>query len=371
MDNPLNFSDGKGQLQDSPDSDDRLFHKFSSELQLDYDLLFQQVMSHSRVALCLSDPMQEDCPIIFVNAAFVELTGYSEDEIIGRNCRFLQGPDTDPEAVYQIRRALAAKEVAAIDILNYRKDGSSFWNALHIGPIYNAKGGVRYFFGTQWEKDTAPIGGEEEQLSRNLARELSHRIKNLFSVIGGIINVTGRVRNARSIADEINTRIQALGRAYEKTLDEASSGAIPLSDAIKAVLEPFDPAGTKLVCRGANVRVPFAIISIVGLILHELAIEARQYGAWSPASDPIEVYWTLAPDEKEIIIRWSHGKGPCSDPSNDLNNDLEIASSSSPQEETGSQMITQLLQSVKGKIERNWHGSRLNMVLNIPIEVEK
>jgi PAS domain S-box-containing protein len=92
-----------------------------------------------------------DAPIVFVNRAFRWLTGYDEQDIIGRNCRFLQGPGTDPEAVARIRTALANEDVVVVELLNYRKDGTAFWNALHLGPIYDAQGRLIYYFGSQWD----------------------------------------------------------------------------------------------------------------------------------------------------------------------------------------------------------------------------
>ena len=89
-------------------------------------LLFEQAMAQTRMAICLTDPNQEDDPIVFCNRAFRELTGYDEDEIVGHNCRFLQGPDTTPESVETVRQILLERRVDTVEIVNYRKDGSSF-----------------------------------------------------------------------------------------------------------------------------------------------------------------------------------------------------------------------------------------------------
>src|SRR5690349_15160652 len=99
-------------------------------------LLFEQAMAQTRMAVCLSDPNMPDDPIVFCNEAFERLTGYSAEEVIGRNCRFLQGPDTDPHEVARLRDALREEKVAVVELVNYRKDGTRFWNALHLGPIY-------------------------------------------------------------------------------------------------------------------------------------------------------------------------------------------------------------------------------------------
>jgi len=197
-------------------------------------VLFEQAMAQTRMAICLCDPNQPDLPIVFANRAFRRLTGYSEEEIVGRNCRFLQGPKTDPEPITRIREAIANEDVVVVELLNYRKNGTTFWNALHLGPIYNDKGELVYFFGSQWDVSDVRAARAEERHAKEMARELSHRMKNMFAVISGIVNVTGRVRGIQGEAAEINSRIQALGRAYETTLDDASSGSIDIGEAIRA-----------------------------------------------------------------------------------------------------------------------------------------
>lgn len=97
----------------------------------------------------LTDPQLPDNPIVFVNDIFLELTGYSKEEAIGINCRFLQGPDSDPKAVRAIREAIHKLEPITVDILNYCKDGSTFWNRLRIRPIVSSSGMLVNFVGVQ------------------------------------------------------------------------------------------------------------------------------------------------------------------------------------------------------------------------------
>ena len=101
------------------------------------------------MSVVFSDPFLRDNPMIYVSEEFETQTGYSAKEAVGRNCRFLQGPDTDPHAVEAIRQALQARTVFAIDILNYRKDGKPFMNRLRIRPIFDERGELRFFVGAQ------------------------------------------------------------------------------------------------------------------------------------------------------------------------------------------------------------------------------
>ena len=187
-------------------------------------MLFEQAMAQTRMAICLTDPNQHDNPIVFANRAFRELTGYDEDEILGRNCRFLQGRRTDREQVQAMRRAIESEEVTIVELLNYRKDGSAFWNALHLGPIYNDAGDLIYFFGSQWDVTDVKSARAGEQHARVLARELSHRMKNMFAVISGIVTVSGRMHKIEGEAAEINSRHRHGRLGHHRRRPEGAAG---------------------------------------------------------------------------------------------------------------------------------------------------
>lgn len=106
--------------------------------------LLQQAIDDASVSITLADPSQPDQPLVYVNNAFEETTGYPPEETLGRNCRFLQGADTDPETVARIRRAIDDEEPVTVELRNYRRDGSEFWNRLTITPIYDDDELVRY-----------------------------------------------------------------------------------------------------------------------------------------------------------------------------------------------------------------------------------
>lgn len=99
----------------------------------------------------LADPDLEDAPIIYANKAFERLTGYSRDEIIGHNCRFLQGDDRDQEARFQIANAMQRHEAVEVTLRNYRKDGTLFHNRLKIVPLFDRKQRVIYYLGVQYD----------------------------------------------------------------------------------------------------------------------------------------------------------------------------------------------------------------------------
>lgn len=316
-------------------------------------VLFEQAMAQTRMAVCLSDPTQPDLPIVFANRAFRRLTGYEEDEVLGRNCRFLQGPKTDRNAVARVREAIENEDVLVIELLNYRKDGTPFWNALHLGPIYDAQGKLIYFFGSQWDISDVRAARAEERHAREMARELSHRMKNMFSVISGIVNVMGRVRGVEAEAAEINSRIQALGRAYETTLDEASTGVIDLGPAVKAILEPY-AVGERLQLLGNGAQVPFSVMSLIGLVLHELAANATRYGAWAEGADgQVSLDWQRK--DGVVVLTWVESGGPRVQGLPDKSG-------------TGALLIDRMVAAARGTIDREWKAEGLRAVLTVPIE---
>jgi PAS domain S-box-containing protein len=126
----------------------------------------------------ISDPNLPDCPIVFANPAFHRITGYPPEEVLGRNCRFLQGPGSAPAAVAAIRAAVAEARPIDIRLVNYRRDGSRFVNELHISPVRDAAGQLLYFLGIQHdvtERVKAEEAARRAQRAEALARRAAER----------------------------------------------------------------------------------------------------------------------------------------------------------------------------------------------------
>lgn len=120
-----------------------------------------QILDNCVNGVTLSDPDLPDNPIVYANEVFEQMTGYSRDEIIGRNCRFLQGDDRDQAAIDEIRAALAEKRAVDVTLRNYRKDGTLFHNRLSIRPLLDPDGQVIYYLGVQYDV-TAQVTAQEE-----------------------------------------------------------------------------------------------------------------------------------------------------------------------------------------------------------------
>lgn len=182
--------------------------------------------------MVITDPHLPDNPIIYLNTAFENITGYSRDRVIGRNCRFLQGAKTDAKAQEAISEALLKEETATIDIYNYRADGEGFWNRLIIGPLYDDDGKLRYFFGIQ--SDLSKIR-DENRVSRHadrVLREVQHRIKNHLSMIASMVRMEARNSGADESFASLASRVDALQTLYQEM---AVSGVSSIdSDTIQA-----------------------------------------------------------------------------------------------------------------------------------------
>ncbi len=111
--------------------------------------LYDRALAATSCGIVITDARHPNNPIIYCNPAFVEITGYSPDEVIGRNCRFLQGSDTDLQAIEQIRQSIQAEQECRVVLKNYRKDGTFFWNELTISPVRDASGCLTHFIGIQ------------------------------------------------------------------------------------------------------------------------------------------------------------------------------------------------------------------------------
>jgi PAS domain S-box-containing protein len=140
---------------------------------------FIAALERTRQPMIVTDPRIPDNPIVFANPAFLALTGYSADEVLGRNCRFLQGPDTDPAAVAQVRGAIAGRKEVKVQLLNYRKDGSTFWNELYLSPVFDEAGELLNFFASQVDVTPARQGQVAAERLGGIERRLADAQRQL------------------------------------------------------------------------------------------------------------------------------------------------------------------------------------------------
>ena len=141
----------------------------------------EELISNSKVAAVVSDPRQKDNPIVACNQAFIDLTGYSRAEIVGRNCRFLRGERTEPEQTAMLREAVAGTRPVMVELINYKKDGTAFRNAVMIAPLFDAAGDISYFLGSQMAIDDS--GASRHEQARALVDGLSRRQRQILEAL--------------------------------------------------------------------------------------------------------------------------------------------------------------------------------------------
>lgn len=163
-------------------------------------------------AFLITDDSQPDNPIIDANSAFTAMTGYARSEILGRNCRFLQGPGTDPAAIDVLRQAIAVDRPQTVTLLNYRRDRSAFWNEVTVSPLRDPDGQGRYYVGIQRD---VTVRRQAEDLSQSLETErsriefttsimqtLRHELKSPLSIICGYTELLLDARTTPITADQ-------------------------------------------------------------------------------------------------------------------------------------------------------------------------
>lgn len=133
--------------------------------------VLSQILDTCVNGITLSDPDQEDNPIVYANAAFELITGYDRDEIVGHNCRFLQGEDRDQAGIERIREAMREQQPVTVTLRNYRKDGTLFHNRFSIRPLFDRQGNLIYFLGIQYDVTNQVQAEEELQRLNALLKE--------------------------------------------------------------------------------------------------------------------------------------------------------------------------------------------------------
>lgn len=267
---------------------------------------FAAAVRATRMPMVVTDPNRADNPIVFANQAFQDLTGYTREEIIGRNCRFLQGPNTDRQQVARLREAIAEGEAIDVDLLNYRKDGTTFWNALYLSPVRDDAGQILYFFASQMNvterveaRDTIARQKAiiEEEVERRTAalnaaleaktvllHEVDHRVKNNLTMIGSLLRLQARSASDPVFSKRLNAmleRIDALATVHRqlyqsddlKTFDVGRFAETLLADVVGA-------SGRSDIAIGSNcasIPVPATHATPLGLILNEIYTNAIKH----------------------------------------------------------------------------------------------
>jgi PAS domain S-box-containing protein len=176
-----------------------------------------RAMDEAQVGISMADA-EGDLPIVYANEGFERVTGYDAAEIVGRNCRFLQGAATDEAAVAELGDAVDAGEAASVELLNYRADDSPFWNEVRLSPIEGPDGDLTHYLGFQTDVTERK---RTEQLVRLLNRVLRHNLRNDLNVLLGVGNHLQSGLTEDDDVSELGERIERTANRLVGTSEQA------------------------------------------------------------------------------------------------------------------------------------------------------
>ena len=302
--------------------------------------------------MVVTDPRQRDNPIVLANRSFLSLCGYSAEEVIGRNCRFLQGQETSPNAVAELRAAVEAGRDAHVELLNYRRDGSTFWCHLHISAIHSDDGELLYFFGTQQDVTARRVAESLKAAEVRLLREVDHRAMNVLALVNAIVRLSS-AEDPKRYAAAIQGRIQALASAHSALASRAWT-RLPLKDLLMQQLPSRSVQQVSL--RGPETAVSAAHVQPLALVFHELFSNAARHGALSVPEGALHIAWGES-NADHILIDWNERGGPR--PASDRPRGF------------GSKMIRSIVErQLRGKLCKTWSDAGLIAKLEVPLQRE-
>jgi PAS domain S-box-containing protein len=264
------------------------------------------------MSMVFTDAKEPGNPIIFANDAFLALTGYDRNEVLGQSFNFLMARGADRKALAQVEAAFEGSADGSSEIHYRRKDGSLFWAALYISPVRDESGDVVQHFASFMDLTRQK---KEQAQSTMMINELNHRVKNTLATVQSIVwQALLKAADPEVIRQYIESRLLALSRSHDLLTRENWEGA-GLRDLINESLEPFGVANgrtERFLVTGPIIRIPPNATLALGIAFHELATNAVKYGAFSNESGSIMIAWTIEPTPQgdRLILQWQEKNGP-------------------------------------------------------------
>lgn len=306
-------------------------------------------VERTRMPMVVTDPRQPDSPIVLANRAFLDLTRYTSEEVLGRNCRFLQGPDTSAADVDVVRYGLAGRsDHVSVELLNYRKDGSTFWNQLSISPVVDEAGEVIYHFGSQKDVTARRRVEQLEATERLLLMEIDHRAANALALVKSIVR-RSRAGTGADYSSSILGRVDSLARAHRLLAKSAWVGA-DLQQIVEGELPP--EARARVLTSGSSRQIGPDMVQPLALVLHELASNAVKHGALACDDGQVAVSW--AEQRGQLFLVWQEGGAK--------------VLSSAPEPRFGLRILVGIVeQQLGGKVAMSWSAQGFRAELTLPV----
>jgi PAS domain S-box-containing protein len=300
---PVEVSAGRVALDDEPHV--QLFVRdVTDRRERERDLRVRsRAVEAASVGITVADATEDGLPLVYANAEFERITGHDRETALGRNCRFLQGPGTDDETVAAVRTALSAREPLTTELLNYRADGTPFWNELTLAPVPDDDGTVTHFVGFQRDV-TARV--RRERLTEVLNRVLRHNLRNAMNVVGGYADdiadraegetavLARRIGDAAADLTALGDTARTLGAAARDPADPAPRDVVADVAGVVADLRESFPETTFVVDAPATCRV--VATDRLPLALRELGENAARHGGST-------VRFRVAPEGDDVAVR--------------------------------------------------------------------
>ena len=293
---------------------------------------FSAAIRSTRMPIIVTDVNRADNPIIFANDAFLSLTGYTREEVNGRNCRFLQGPDTDPNTVADIRRSVDALQDINCDILNYKKDGTPFWNSLYISPVPDAAGNVQYFFASQidatdrkrYEAERLDLQYELERQVKSrtaeleaalrrstmLLHEVDHRVKNNLQMISAMLMLQSMSipdAKIKNTLHEMLERVDAMGLVHKRLYQSESITDFDIAEFTREIAGHLVAATGRddiaLTVDTGPVRIKADEAASVALVVNETITNALKHAFRAGRAGGLQISVTGSDQTCEISIK--------------------------------------------------------------------
>jgi PAS domain S-box-containing protein len=270
----------------------------------------------TRMAMVFTDAKVSDNPIVFANDAFLSLTGYDREEVLGQSFNFLMARGADQRALTQIEDAFDGTGESGSEISYRRKDGTVFCAAIFISPVLDKQGVVVEHFASFVDLTKQK---QDQAHSTMMINELNHRVKNTLATVQSIVfQAVRKTSDPAVIRESIESRLFALSCSHDLLTRENWEGA-GLLDLINGALEPFGVANGRMErfeITGKNIRFSSKATLALGIAFHELATNAVKYGAFSNETGSILITWTIErkPEGNRLILRWQEEDGPAVTP---------------------------------------------------------